>query len=671
MTGAMSFANVGVEGRRKGSACAHAPSQVATRHTRTKPARFTALVYESTLPRAARATPASARSFVKLAFTVFCVALAVRLVHIWQLRSAPFFSVLIGDARGYDEWARRLAAGDWIGSEVFYQAPLYPYFLGVIYRTLGSDPLTVRVVQAIVGSLSCAAIAFAGYRLFSRGAGIVAGAALAVYPAAIFFDALIQKSVLDLFWTCVILALIGIIATGHEHRRAAWFGLGVAVGALSLTRENALLLAAVLFLWALQRGLTNFESRPAKNARDRVSPVLFVAGLALVLLPVASRNAAVGDGFYLTTSQFGSNFFIGNNPGSDGTYMSLRPGRGDPEFERTDATELAEQASGRPLTPAEVSDYWFTRALTFIRAEPAAWLRLMARKAALLVNTSEMLDTESQESHAEHSSILALASLVGRFGVLVPLALFGAVVIWPRRRELWVLYALTLTYAVSVVLFFVMARYRHPLLPFLLLFAAAGVTGAPGFFRSVPRRRIVAAAAAVFAAVVITNRPMLSTTLMRAISEHNLGAALQEQGRIDEAIVHYERALTLQPDYSPSYNNLGTARMAKGELAGAVSAFREALRLRPSPQARALVARAAYDMGSALAERGAFARAEPLFREALQLQPDYAEAHNNLGITLASMGKLEEAMGHWREALRIKPGFADAERNLALALSQK
>jgi tetratricopeptide (TPR) repeat protein len=332
---------------------------------------------------------------------------------------------------------------------------------------------------------------------------------------------------------------------------------------------------------------------------------------------------------------------------------------------------LAEQAAGRSLMPAEVSDYWFTRALTFIRAHPGAWLRLMTRKAALLVNTSEMLDTESQESHAEYSPILALTSRVGRFGVLVPLALFGAFVIWPRRRELWVLYALTLTYAFSVVLFFVMARYRHPLLPFLLLFAAAGVASAPGFFRSVSRRRIVAAAAVVFAAVLITNRPMLSSTLMRAISEHNLGAALQEQGRVDEAIVHYGRALTLQPDYAPSYNNLGTARMAKGEFAGAVSAFRESLRLRPSPQARELLARAAYDMGSALAERGAFERAEPLFREALQLQPGYAEAHNNLGIALASMGKLEEAMGHWQEALRIKPGFADAERNLAVALSQK
>ena len=50
----------------------------------------------------------------------------------------------MGDARGYDAWARRLAAGDWIGTDVFYQAPLYPYFLGVVYALAGHDLLAVR-----------------------------------------------------------------------------------------------------------------------------------------------------------------------------------------------------------------------------------------------------------------------------------------------------------------------------------------------------------------------------------------------------------------------------------------------------------------------------------------------------------------------------------------------
>src|SRR6478609_7002101 len=87
---------------------------------------------------------------------VFGVALLVRLVHVWQLRRSPFFSLLMGDSHGYDEWAQRIAGGEWLGHEVFYQAPLYPYLLGVIYAVAGRHLLVVRIVQALIGSASCA-----------------------------------------------------------------------------------------------------------------------------------------------------------------------------------------------------------------------------------------------------------------------------------------------------------------------------------------------------------------------------------------------------------------------------------------------------------------------------------------------------------------------------------
>src|SRR5437867_8414004 len=112
---------------------------------------------------------------------IFAIALVVRLVHVWQIRPAPFFSVLMGDSRGYDEWARRIAGGDWWGHEVFYQAPLYPYFLAVIYRVFGRNLLLVRIIQAIIGSGSCALVALAAERVFSRAAGVAAGLILAVY----------------------------------------------------------------------------------------------------------------------------------------------------------------------------------------------------------------------------------------------------------------------------------------------------------------------------------------------------------------------------------------------------------------------------------------------------------------------------------------------------------
>ena len=94
------------------------------------------------------------------------------------------------------------------------------------------------------------------------------------------------------------------------------------------------------------------------------------------------------------------------------------------------------QPVGRTLSPSEVSSYWTGRALGFITSEPMAWLRLTGRKVLLLINRTEMLDTESQESYADWSAPIAIGGWVGHFGVLVPLAVLGMIVTWPDRRRL-------------------------------------------------------------------------------------------------------------------------------------------------------------------------------------------------------------------------------------------
>ncbi|HWI19333.1 MAG TPA: glycosyltransferase family 39 protein, partial [Vicinamibacterales bacterium] len=372
------------------------------------------------------------------AVVIFFIALLLRLLHLWQLRSTPFFDVLLGDANGYDQWAQRLAAGDWIGTDVFYQAPLYPYFLGVIYALFDRDLLVVRIIQALIGSASCALLGLAATRLFSPRVGLAAGLGLALWAPAIFFDSLLQKSVLDMFFLCLSLWLIAGIRDQGSGIRAA-FPLGGSLAAFALTRENGLLLIAVVAIWL--------------GIQHRRQLAYFAAGLAIVFAPVVVRNYSIDGGIYLTTSQFGSNFYIGNNAAADGTYASIRFGRGAPEFERIDATELAEESLGRTLSPAEISSFWTNRALDYIKAQPGDWLALTGRKILLLFNRSEMVDTESLESYAEFSWPLRILGRFTHFGVLVPIAMAGVVLAWPHRRRLWVIYAMALTYAASVVMF--------------------------------------------------------------------------------------------------------------------------------------------------------------------------------------------------------------------------
>ena len=205
-----------------------------------------------------------------------------------------------------------------------YQAPLYPYFLAVLYRIIGETPTAVRAVHALLGAVSCALLSYAGWRMFGR-RGLLAGAILAIYPAAIFLDGQLDKSA----------SPPPSSAPSSPRLPPDAGGSPVSRSVLSLTRD-AILLAIPLVISAATR-----------HARLR-----FAAGVLLTLIPIVIRNYSVSHELHLTTAQSGPNFYIGNHSGAPGWYDPLVTGHGSAADERDDAIRLAEQASGRKLTPA-------------------------------------------------------------------------------------------------------------------------------------------------------------------------------------------------------------------------------------------------------------------------------------------------------------------------------
>ncbi|MCX5658206.1 MAG: tetratricopeptide repeat protein [Planctomycetota bacterium] len=611
------------------------------------------------------------------------LALLLRGLYLLQINHSPLPQLLMGDALAYDLWAREIAKGDWVGKTIFYQAPLYPYFLGVIYALFGHSLLAVRLVQTLMGAAGCVMLARAGRSFLSPAVGLAAGLLLAVYPSAIFFDALIQKSVLDTFLITGVLCLMGLIRERVEERvverdvpageggdvgtipRSAWgwwLAAGAVLGLLMLSRENALVLVAVVFAWAAV-GL----GRQAL-ARRATWVLALLLGLAVVLMPVAVRNKVVGGEFHLTTSQFGPNFYIGNNPIADGLYRPLRAGNGTAEFERADATALAEHAMKRTLSPKEVSAYWTGEATRFIRAEPAQWLVLMGRKAMLVFNAVEIGDTEDQYTYSDESWLLRGLGMPLHFGTIVPLAVAGLVLTRQSWRRSWPLLGMALAYAASVAIFYVFARYRFPLTPFLLLYAAGvGVEG----WRAVRARRWTALGVATLlalAAAVAANWPMgpaTSVAWIRASAQNNIGSYLSRQlGRHDEAIAHYEAALRHKPDYDEAHNNLAVALARRGQTQQAAYHYLRAIEINPN------VAGVRYNYGLLLANNGKFPEAVREYERALQINPDYAAAHNNLGVAYAAMGRLEDSIAQYKAALMLDPADARAHNGWGTALAR-
>jgi tetratricopeptide (TPR) repeat protein len=645
---------------------------------------------------------------------IFLVALLLRGAYVREISAAPFLDLRLGDAEAYHEWALRIAGGEWLGHEIFYQAPLYPYVLASIYKIAGDSTTAVRIVQAIVGASSCALLASAGISLFGP-AGAVAGLLLALFPTAIFFDGLLEKTSLVVFLTCALLAVLAVL----PERFSAWHGAsaGIILGLLILTRENAVLLVPVVATCMWLRPL------PGSNRRQRAAAA-FAAGILIVLLPVGLRNWAVGGEVHLTTSQFGPNFYIGNHAGATGTYEPLVPGHGSAADERQDATRLAVQAAGHPLGPADVSNFWTRRALADIRARPAEWLRLAGCKLALTFSAVEIADTESRDVYAESSRLLRVLSPFG-FDLLIGLAAFGAVVSAHMWRQIWWLYAITATYAVSVALFYVLERYRIPIVPALMV-VAAGALSNPHVrpWRGTRTAVAVGAAILVFACarVPLAHEYRARATHYSAIAgvlsrdpgrlaeavhfyeraldddddapavQFGLGTVLVKIGRADEAIPHLRAAVRLRPDYAEAHYNLGLALAATGRAQEAVGEYEAALGLRPGHAdtrlalAKALLAldqparaareyehvlaadeksvRALLGIGISLTKMGQTEEALDAYRRALQIDPNEPDVHNNIGFTLAQSGRLAEAMPHFERALALNPRDENARRNL-------
>ena len=145
---------------------------------------------------------------------------------------------------------------------------------------------------------------------------------------------------------------------------------------------------------------------------------------------------------------------------------------------------------------------------------------------------------------------------------------------------------------------------------------------------------------------------------------NNMGTALQNQGKLEEAIEAYNKALTIKPDYAEAYNNMGTALQNQGKLEEAIEAYNKALTLKPDN------AEAFYNMGIALKELGKLEEAIEAYNKALELKPDNAGAFYNMGIALKDQGKLEEAIEAYNKALTLKPDNAEAFYNMGIALKE-
>ena len=160
-------------------------------------------------------------------------------------------------------------------------------------------------------------------------------------------------------------------------------------------------------------------------------------------------------------------------------------------------------------------------------------------------------------------------------------------------------------------------------------------------------------------------RHTVSVTSNNAQMHNNLGLALAEQGKLDEAAVHFNQAIRIRDYYVKAHYNLGVTLAKQGKLNEAIEQYAKAIEVDPDdPDAH-------YNLGNALERRGQVDEAIVQFEHAVRLHPDHADAHYNLGNVFNEQGRLDEAIDQFAEVIRIDPGYGEAYNNLGLALARQ
>jgi tetratricopeptide (TPR) repeat protein len=236
--------------------------------------------------------------------------------------------------------------------------------------------------------------------------------------------------------------------------------------------------------------------------------------------------------------------------------------------------------------------------------------------------------------------------------------------------------AVALLFAISALTlglyYFASSRYEVDFLPTLVLLAVVGILGLERTLA--PTSESGLADRPVWRGAVRSGWGLLLGFSVAfnlfASAEHyaeecdNLGAALAQAGRVQEAIEHCEHALRIKPDFAEAHYNLGIALVQAGRVPEAIGHYEQALRIRPD------FADAHYNLGIALEQANRAQEAIGHYEQALRIKRDFAEAHNNLGVALGRMGRIQEAIKHYEQALRVKPDFAMAHYNLGNILAQ-
>jgi len=577
---------------------------------------------------------------------VFAGVLLIRVVVLARLTISPYLLPTHGDMHFYNDWAQRLLGGQLADHLAFYGLPGYAYLLAALYKLAGYSPFVPALLQALLDAGTAMLIYKVSVGVFpgtakrhAQIAGLVAAAGWALFVPAQTYAAILMPTA----WVVFIFWLIVWRIISRKNAPEVWeaLTLGLLVGL------TATAIATILFLIPFLIGAILLKPAISTHSqlRTRISAlVLLFLGAAVGTSPCWVHNRLIAHDHVFLSAHGGINFWIGNNPSANG-YPRFPPGlRAGQAAMLQDSIDAAESAAGHSLKRGEVSHYWSAKARDYIEGDPAAWLRLLALKLRTFWSAFQYDDlsiiTILREQRVTFPGIY--------FGLVAAFALPAMILGWktaPAGR--WVTLAIALQ-MLALLPVFTTERYRLPVVPGLLVFAAFGLVMffsnlAAGKFRPALSYIVLLTVSTVF-----ISWPQRDPSLW-ALDAYNSGWQALESNNLALAEKKLDVAYAYVPDNSETVFALGNLRLAQQKTDDALAFYWAVLSIDPKHKG------ALNNLGVIALDSRDYANAETWFRRAAQIDPANAKTHFLLAKTFLGQGHREAAQTEIDAALRLKP----------------
>lgn len=514
---------------------------------------------------------------------IIAVSLLVRVSYFLQLSSGPCIwqhQWAESDMAFFDSWARHIAAGDWLGREPlhpchvwhvavaeeyfkihpeqaaaygfsassdthrpaaiklwnewygqtqFHQEPLYPYLLAVTYKVFGPDVRWVFLWQMLGGVGSVVLVYLLARRYFGVLPAAMAGLLAVLASPLLYYELILLREAFIILFTLLLAYLVTVSLDKASWKW--WLLTGAVMGlALLLKSSFALFVGPAILVVAL------LNVRNPKALLRSVGPM--IGGIVLLLIPLLARNAAVGAPL-LSSSSVGPVTFVTSNTAEYRAQYGF-------DIEPHEIADIMGRSQGR-FGPAMK----LTLATHMV---PASYIDLIGRKFALAWSWYEMPLNENFYYYRMHADILKLP---GTFAILGSLGAIGMILALPKLRQAWPLYLALFSTLLTMLIFYVLSRFRAPMTAALIPFAGFAVIQIYTWIGQRRLRPFAATAVGLVAVFVLINyyaRPDHSSLIRpqdfyAPLEFYYMPRAQQavQAGHYDQACQIYEAALANEP----------------------------------------------------------------------------------------------------------------------------